>query len=115
MTDYTYRCDLDRVVDGDTMDLIVDLGFNISHKIRVRLAGFDAPEPRGDTREAGLEYTKKATIWFERNIREQLFVTTQKSGKFGRWIGDIFYLPNTRGQEGDKIYLHEHLEKNVSG
>jgi micrococcal nuclease len=110
MTDYTYRCELDRVVDGDTMDLIVDLGFNISHKIRVRLAHFDAPEPRGKTREAGLEYTKKATIWFERNIREQLFVSTQKSGKFGRWIADIFYR-NTRGHEGDKIYLHEHLEK----
>jgi micrococcal nuclease len=113
MNDYTYQCELDRVVDGDTMDLVVDLGFNISLKIRVRLGNFNAPEPRGETREEGLRYKKKAQLWFERNIREGLFVQTRKSGKFGRWIGDIFYRKSDIS--GSAVYLHSHLEEGGSG
>ncbi|GAG20500.1 unnamed protein product, partial [marine sediment metagenome] len=44
---YTYRAKLDRVVDGDTVDLFVDLGFNICIKDRFRLLGIDTPELRG--------------------------------------------------------------------
>ena len=114
MTNYTYPCILDRVVDGDTMDVVVDLGFNISHKIRVRLAHFNAPEPRGDTREEGLKYCKWAAWWFEKHIREDMYITTKKSGKYGRWIGDIYYLEGT-DTVGIRRYLHDHLYQKAIG
>jgi len=45
MTPYVYRCTLDRVIDGDTIDVNIDLGFDVwLHKQRVRLAGIDTPE-----------------------------------------------------------------------
>ena len=43
---FEYFCKVTRVVDGDTIDVDVDLGFNIWHKARVRLAGIDTPETR---------------------------------------------------------------------
>ena len=41
---YEYKATVDRVVDGDTVDFIVDLGFSVKIKIRTRLAGVDTPE-----------------------------------------------------------------------
>ena len=43
---YTYKAKLDRVVDGDTVDAHIDLGFDISVHKRIRLAGIDSPESR---------------------------------------------------------------------
>ena len=43
---YEYGCTVTRVVDGDTVDVILDLGFSILHKCRVRLYGIDTPESR---------------------------------------------------------------------
>ena len=55
---YEYRAKVDRVVDGDTVDFIVDLGFKISFKIRTRLAGVNTPE-------RGRADFKKATVMLE--------------------------------------------------
>ena len=44
---YRYRAELDRVVDGDTLDVVIDLGFYIKIKERIRLEGIDAPEIYG--------------------------------------------------------------------
>ena len=41
---YEYLADVDRVIDGDTVDFIVDLGFNVRLKVRGRLSGCDTPE-----------------------------------------------------------------------
>ena len=43
---YEYSCKVKRVVDGDTIDVVLDLGFDILHKSRVRLYGIDTPESR---------------------------------------------------------------------
>ena len=43
---YEYKCKVKRVVDGDTMDVILDLGFDVLHSVRVRLSAIDTPESR---------------------------------------------------------------------
>ena len=43
---YEYSCKVDRVVDGDTIDVVLNLGFDIMFKSRVRLYGIDTPESR---------------------------------------------------------------------
>ena len=43
---YEYKCNITRVVDGDTVDAEIDLGFDIVYKSRVRLYGIDTPESR---------------------------------------------------------------------
>ncbi len=51
---FEYRAIVENVVDGDTVDLTVDLGFRIQIRDRFRLSGINTPEVRGSEREAGL-------------------------------------------------------------
>ena len=77
-----------KVVDGDTVDVVIDFGFNLSKKERVRLAGIDSPESR--TRDAeekifGLE--AKAYLKTRLEGSKKLIVKTEKDGKYGRMLG----------------------------
>lgn len=84
---YQYSATCDRVVDGDTVYLIVDLGFNLTAKLDFRLAGINAPELHGATHDAGL----KSKQWLEHRITsQQLTIETQKTDKYGRWLVTIF-------------------------
>lgn len=82
---------VDRVVDGDTVDVTVDLGFDILHKVRVRLEGINTPEIRTkDIREkaAGIA----ATDFLDQLLQNatDLTITTEKTGKYGRYIGTLW-------------------------
>tara|TARA_R100000458_G_C8276005_1_gene251182 strand:+ start:919 stop:1308 length:390 start_codon:yes stop_codon:yes gene_type:complete len=77
-----------KVVDGDTVDIIIDLGFDLSKKERVRLAGIDTPESRTrdlEEKKLGLE----AKEFLERRLMDcvKLIVKTEKDGKYGRMLG----------------------------
>ena len=77
-----------KVVDGDTVDVIIDLGFDLSKKERVRLAGIDTPESRTRNAEEkvfGLE--AKAYLKTRLEDCEKLIVKTEKDGKYGRMLG----------------------------
>jgi len=106
---YTYKCTVTNVVDGDTLDLSVDLGFNIINKIRVRLADVDTPEVRGDDKQFGLLVTHKVREWVK-NAPGQMYVSTRKTGKYGRWLARLFY--KELDGEGKDIYLHKYLIDN---
>lgn len=90
-----------KVVDGDTVDLLIDLGFSIMHKIRVRLYGINTPESR--TRD--LE-EKKLGLAAKERLREllcvdersgyNLILSTKERGKYGRYLG-ILYRENLGG------------------
>lgn len=91
---FTYRAKLLRVVDGDTLDLEMDLGFGIYHRIRVRLAGVDTPEIYGVRKDSD-EYSmgKKASAFTSDWLRDkQITVKTErdKKGKYGRYLAYIF-------------------------
>ena len=106
---YTYKCNVVNVVDGDTLDLEVDLGFNITNKIRVRLVDVDTPEVRGEDKKFGLLVTHKVREWIK-NAPSQMYVHTRKTGKYGRWLARIFY--KDLDNDGKDIYLHEYLIDN---
>lgn len=98
---YEYRAQVIRVVDGDTIDFEIDVGFHISLRMRVRLRGVDTPEVRGPSRPQGLE---SAAF-----VREQLpegrwvLLQTYKIGKFGRYIADVRYLPDAVEPEIEEL------------
>jgi micrococcal nuclease len=97
MENREYPAQLIEVVDGDTMDLRVDLGFRTYKKIRVRIRGIDTREVYGvsdDTRsyEIGKEQSLFAKEFLENNGgRWPLTLQTyeEEKGAYGRWIGDI--------------------------
>lgn len=89
MQSYRYKATVSRVVDGDTVDLIIELGFHMTTKQRIRLLGIDAPEIRGSEKEAG----RKSTAYLAGLLMKdggEIEVETVKTGKFGRWLGLLY-------------------------
>ncbi len=93
---YTYFVkSVDRIVDGDTIDISIDLGFDLTKKERVRLAGIDTPETRTkNPKEKEMGY--QATEFLEMHLMEatKLTVRTEKDGKFGRMLGWLYKSEN---------------------
>jgi micrococcal nuclease len=92
---YEYRVkQVLKVVDGDTIDVDIDLGFNISYTQRVRLAGIDTPESRTKDlaeKKLGLESKKHLTELLK--SATQIVIRTEKpdsTEKYGRILGWIF-------------------------
>lgn len=92
---YEYGCDLDRVVDGDTIDVILDLGFNVKMKERVRLSGVDTPEIWGpNASPEGPGAKQWVEDWFQSRTLEgctfrYCSYKYNQIGKYGRSIGCI--------------------------
>ncbi len=94
---FVYNATLDRIVDGDTFDCILDLGFDVKlHKQRVRLAGIDTPESR--TRDLA---EKKLGLAAKERLKElcvgNFKIKSLGKGKYGRILG----IPYT--ENGDDI------------
>lgn len=90
---YTYNAEVLRVVDGDTIDVLIDLGFSTHRKIRVRLYGINAPESRTrDLAEKKLGLAAKERLI---NILEEqdnkVILESHGVGKYGRCLGELFY------------------------
>ena len=82
-----------RVVDGDTIDILIDLGFDLTKKERVRLAGIDTPESRTkdlEEKAMGLEAKEFLTRRLTDGMTSGLRVKTEKDGKYGRMLGSIY-------------------------
>jgi micrococcal nuclease len=92
---YEYRVKkLIAVIDGDTIDVEIDLGFDISITKRVRLAGIDTPESRtSDKFEKTLGLESKALLKQRLAAAETILIKTEKpdsSEKYGRVLGWLF-------------------------
>ena len=90
---YEYSCKVEKVVDGDTIDVILDLGFDILYKSRVRLYGIDTPESRTRNKDEKAR-GKMAGAFLEEAIEdgEKVVIQTKlkdSRGKFGRVLGDV--------------------------
>lgn len=86
---YEYRATVDRVVDGDTVWLNVDLGFRVIVRVDFRLWGINTPEVVGLTRQEGLAAKAELTRLLSLG---PLVVTTTKpesTDKYGRWLATI--------------------------
>lgn len=86
---YLYKIKNYKVIDGDTIEATIDLGFELYHLIRLRLMDVYAPETRGKTKEAGM----KATQFLENELGkyDNLYVKTSKSPvSYLRYVGIIY-------------------------
>ena len=96
---YNFRVvEINRVVDGDTIDVTIDLGFDLFKKERVRVAGVDTPEKRTkdlDEKALGLD----ATYWMKSKLEgaidgdDDLVIRTELvggMGKYGRLLGWLY-------------------------
>jgi micrococcal nuclease len=88
---YEYRCKVTRVVDGDTVDVDIDLGFGVwMHKQRIRLHGIDTPESRTrdlDEKKYGLIAKEHIKSFMPVGSMQTLVTVKDKAGKYGRILG----------------------------
>lgn len=102
---YNYFAKVDRVVDGDTIDLTISLGFDIYIKERVRLFGVDTPETRTRNKkekEAGL----RAKAYVKGLLEgEEIEISTEEKGKFGRYLAIIY----KELEDGTKLNVNRQL------
>lgn len=88
--DYIRACELHRVIDGDTVELVIDLGFRRATRERVRLKGIDAPERHTSTRAAGDAAALFVEDWFQ--AVDHPILVSHQADSFGRWLGSIYDL-----------------------
>jgi micrococcal nuclease len=104
---YEYRVKkVHKIVDGDTIDVDIDLGFSVSFFSRVRLAGIDTPESRTtDAREKALGLEVKEKLKKELAAAKDVVIKTEKpdsSEKYGRILGWVFL-------DGSEVSLNQKL------
>ena len=104
---YQYMCKLERVVDGDTIDVRIDLGFDIHHSARVRMMGIDTPESRTrNLEEKALGLASKARLKeLLKGKKIKLETSKEGKGKFGRVLADVI----TIDKEGNEINCNNQL------
>lgn len=101
---YQYKVKkFDRIIDGDTVDILIDVGFDITIKQRVRLLNIDAPETRTkdlEEKERGLE----AKYWLEKELSREgeWVINTTKDDKYGRILGELYLV-------GDPVTVNEKM------
>jgi len=116
---YTYRVvSVAKVVDGDTYDFDLDLGFYVTVRVRIRLEGVDTWEMWGkNAHELGVPARDFAKQWLEEGMKSGgLLVNTNKlnpttplsDGGFGRWAGRI---ANTEGSDLGEALIDAGFEK----
>ena len=109
---YRYKVDVTRIVDGDTVDVDIDLGFGIwMKKQRVRLMGIDTPESR--TKDLEEKFYGKQAKYFLTSLLEETAVqlVVHDKGKFGRIIGELFVIQSEN--EGHPVFEVD-IEKSVN-
>jgi micrococcal nuclease len=102
---YDYRASLRRVVDGDTFDLDIDLGFEVRAVTRVRLLGVNTPEVVGAMRLQGQAATAFVQRWFDARAGQMLLRSykAKLKEKYGRWLVEVW------APDGQGISLNEEL------
>jgi len=88
---YEYEIKVQKVIDGDTIDVLFDVGFNMFREERVRLAGIDAPETlTKDKREKSMGNEAKVFVGEWLRGKKSLRAKTTKDDKYGRILAHIY-------------------------
>lgn len=111
---YEYKATVHRIIDGDTVDVTIDLGFEMTTKQRIRLYGINTPE----TRTRDLEEKKRGKASKARLLElinsgdRQIILQTLKRGKYGRILGKLLH-PETRENYNRTLLKEGHAVKMI--
>ena len=119
---YNYTCKLDRVVDGDTCDAYIDLGFDVSVKKRIRFHGVDTWECRTRNKEEKVKGLAAKAFTKEFLEANKTFVLKSHGvGKYGRCLGTIWNADYSKclneelKKEGHAYEYHGEKKKTYGG
>jgi len=114
---YFYKAKINRVIDGDTVDILIDLGFGLLKSVHARLWGINAPEishPKDEEElMRGLETKTHVEAWFKDNAPTGDIIIRSHNGKelkqekYGRWLVEIYPVGFTK----ETVSLNDTLVK----
>lgn len=113
---YSYRAIITSVYDGDTCTATIDLGFGLSKvKVKLRLAGINAPEIRGGTKKSKIIARASRDYLKELILNKEVILRTEKDkkGKYGRYIATIWVKLNDGSYQcaNDLLLIKGHAVK----
>jgi len=120
---YGYSCKLDRVVDGDTCDALIDLGFDTFVKKRIRFYGVDTWESRTrnlEEKKKGLAAKDYVKDLLENSDEGKFLLKSHGVGKYGRVLGELFVKGNEKSvnellKDNGHAYEYDGGKKKVFG
>jgi micrococcal nuclease len=109
---YEYKCKVVHIVDGDTVDVDIDLGFGVwLHKERIRMFGIDTPESRTrdlEEKKYGLAAKDFMTKMLDDDGGITLTTHKDKEGKFGRILGELWRNTDFADQSINEYMIEKH-------
>ena len=107
-TRFYYGCTGRRVIDGDTIDVDADLGFDVSIKLRLRFAGINTPESRTrNLEEKALGLAAKARLKEILESADSVEFESHGKGKFGRVLATPYVVLNDKRSDVCQILVRE--------
>ena len=108
---YRFEAEVIRVIDGDTIEVRIDIGFGATFKTRVRLARINTPELRGEDAARGQAAKKRVQELLPVGTGEKVFLQTYKDGndKYGRYLADVHVDGVVSEHAGNTICLNDLL------
>lgn len=105
---YTYKAKIIRVIDGDTFEAIIDLGFGVNFTTKLRLAEIDTPETYRPKTEGERAHGEAATAFVKDFIGDgYVTIKTSKQGKYGRYIAYV----SVAGEDLTQLLIEHGFEK----
>ena len=99
MVPYVYKAVCTNVVDGDTIDCVIDVGFHLTTTQRLRLIGIDTPEHDEPGYREATEFTASCILGRE------IYIETYKTDAFGRYLADVYFYD----EKGNERHLNQLL------
>lgn len=103
---YEYKATVENVVDGDTIDASIDLGFKVSTRQRMRLARIDTPERAQPNYQEAKEFVKSAVL------NKSVTIKTEKVSKWGYYLAEVVLAD---GRNLNDMLVQAHLAKYYDG
>ena len=90
---YRYKAQVKAVVDADTIDVLIDLGFGVHTMQRLRLYGIDAPEMKTEAGKVAKEYVKSVLLGADASMFVYVRTLKDKKDKYGRKLAVLYFDP----------------------
>ena len=88
---YQYKAQVKAVIDADTIDVLIDLGFGVHTMQRLRLYGIDAPEMRSEAGKIAKEYVKSVLLGADASMFVYVRTIKDKKDKYGRKLAVVYW------------------------
>lgn len=90
---YQYKAQVKAVIDADTIDVLIDLGFGVHTMQRLRLYGIDAPEMKTEAGKIAKEYVKSVLLGADASMFVYVRTLKDKKDKYGRKLAVLYFDP----------------------